>query len=82
MASDTWSAKPLVGNSPGEVAPLGAGDVTPPVGNSPGDGDVEPPVGNSPAKVETESTNVRANAPKNRFITFFSFDVEDARFLT
>jgi hypothetical protein len=43
---------------------------------------VKPPVGKSPAKAETENTQARAIAPKKRFIEVFSFDFEDARFLT
>ena len=59
--SPLGDATPLVGSSPGEVAvvvcvaPVGAG---------------EPLVGTSPARAETESTQARATAPKNRFMVF------------
>ena len=66
--SDTCSAKPPVGKSPGDVVSVGAGDETPPVGRSPGEGDVKPPVGKSPANAETASTQVKAVADRNRFI--------------
>ena len=79
--SDICSAKPLVGKSPGDVVPVGAGDETPPVGRSPGEG--EPPVGKSPANAETASAQVKAIADRNRFMgCLLKIRVDDARFVT
>ena len=67
--SDTSSAKPAVVESPGDVVPVGAVDVTPPVGKSSGDGDIRPPVGRKPAEAETASRQVKAIADRNRFMS-------------
>jgi hypothetical protein len=57
--------------------------MTPPVGKFPGGVDVTPAVVKSPARAEKASTQVKAIADRNRFMScLLKFRVDDARFLT
>ena len=81
--SDTCSAKPPVGKSPGDVVAIGADDEVPAVAKSPGDVDATPAVVKSPARAETASKQVKAIADRNRFMgCLLKIRVDDARFVT